>query len=234
MRTNVYIDGFNLYYGAVKGAPYRWLDIDALSRCLLQPPRHQIHCVRYFTAAIAARPNDPQGPARQDAYLRALATLPTVSIHRGHFLTSYPRMRLAADPTQAVQVIKTEEKGSDVNLATLLLADAFRGDAECFVLVTNDSDLAGPGQARLPRAGQARRDRQPALRGQTVAGPPRHHTDLLQTAATNRPRQLPTAAAAHRRRRHHHQASHLVATHQKAEAPHKAGLRTQPPKRLGG
>ncbi len=147
MRTNVYIDGFNLYYGAVKGTPYRWLDIDALSRRLLQPPRHLIHRVRYFTAAIAARPNDPQGPARQDAYLRALATLPTVSIHRGHFLTSYPQMRLAADPTQAVQVIKTEEKGSDVNLATLLLADAFRGDAECFVLVTNDSDLAEP--ARL-------------------------------------------------------------------------------------
>jgi hypothetical protein len=27
MNTFVYIDGFNLYYGAVKGTPYKWLDI---------------------------------------------------------------------------------------------------------------------------------------------------------------------------------------------------------------
>jgi hypothetical protein len=26
----VYIDGFNLYYGAVKGSPYKWLDLAAL------------------------------------------------------------------------------------------------------------------------------------------------------------------------------------------------------------
>lgn len=38
----------------------------------------------------------------------------------------------------------TEEKGSDVNLATYLLADAFRGDCQTAVVVTNDSDLAEP------------------------------------------------------------------------------------------
>ena len=43
-----------------------------------------------------------------------------------------------------MDVIKTEEKGSDVNLATLLLVDAFRGDFEQAVLITNDSDLALP------------------------------------------------------------------------------------------
>jgi len=26
MRTSIYIDGFNLYYSAVKGTPYKWLD----------------------------------------------------------------------------------------------------------------------------------------------------------------------------------------------------------------
>jgi len=45
---------------------------------------------------------------------------------------------------QTVEVIKTEEKGSDVNLATYLLADAFRADAEAFVLISNDSDLMEP------------------------------------------------------------------------------------------
>lgn len=41
MRTNVYIDGFNLYYGAVKGTPYKWLDVAALSAKLF--PRNQIN-----------------------------------------------------------------------------------------------------------------------------------------------------------------------------------------------
>lgn len=44
----------------------------------------------------------------------------------------------------AVEVIKTEEKGSDVNLATYLLIDAFRSDSDMAVVVSNDSDLCEP------------------------------------------------------------------------------------------
>jgi len=145
LRTNVYVDGFNLYYGCLKGTPYKWLDLDALCRRLL--PKHELGRIRYFTAIIAARPHDPSGPARQRAYLRALATMPRVSIHLGRFLTSYVRMPLVAPPAhgpRTVEVIKTEEKGSDVNLATYLLVDAFRQDCEATVVITNDSDLAEP------------------------------------------------------------------------------------------
>lgn len=39
---------------------------------------------------------------------------------------------------------KSEEKGSDVNLAAHLLRDAFLGDCECAVIVSNDSDLLTP------------------------------------------------------------------------------------------
>ena len=39
---------------------------------------------------------------------------------------------------------KTEEKGSDVNLASHLLRDAFSKKFEVAVLITNDSDLAEP------------------------------------------------------------------------------------------
>lgn len=48
------------------------------------------------------------------------------------------------DDPNTVEVIKTEEKGSDVNLATCLLADAFRGEYEMAVVVSNDSDLEEP------------------------------------------------------------------------------------------
>ncbi len=41
------------------------------------------------------------------------------------------------------RVIKTEEKGSDVNLAAYLLSDAMREICDCAVVVTNDSDISG-------------------------------------------------------------------------------------------
>lgn len=37
MRTFVYVDGFNLYYGALKGKPWKWLDLPALFATVLQP-----------------------------------------------------------------------------------------------------------------------------------------------------------------------------------------------------
>ena len=43
-----------------------------------------------------------------------------------------------------VKVRKFEEKGSDVNLATHLLNDAFQNRADAYVILTNDSDLAEP------------------------------------------------------------------------------------------
>jgi uncharacterized LabA/DUF88 family protein len=144
VATNVYIDGFNLYYGCIRGTPYRWLDLEQFCERLL--PRDHIHRVRYFTAIVSARPNDPQAPQRQETYLRALRMLPRVSIHLGSFLVSRIRMPLAypvGGATTAL-VIKTEEKGSDVNLASYLLLDAFRGDCDTAVVVSNDSDLAEP------------------------------------------------------------------------------------------
>lgn len=43
-----------------------------------------------------------------------------------------------------VRVIKTEEKGSDVNLATHLVRDAYEDAFECAVVISNDSDLREP------------------------------------------------------------------------------------------
>jgi hypothetical protein len=145
MRTNVYVDGFNLYYGCLKGTEHKWLDLRALCGHLL--PHHEVQRIRYFTARIAARPDDPHGAVHQGIYLRALATLPTVTVHLGHFLTTTARMPLAKPVPggpKTVEVTKTEEKGSDVNLATYLLVDAFRDDAEAFVVISNDSDLREP------------------------------------------------------------------------------------------
>jgi uncharacterized LabA/DUF88 family protein len=145
--TNVYVDAFNLYYGSLKGTAYKWLDLRRFCELTFPPPRNQINTIRYFTARVKARPSDPGQPQRQEVYLRALRTLPNVTVHFGHYLESTVRMRLAAPPAggpSTVEVIKTEEKGSDVNIASHLLLDAFRGRYDVAVVISNDSDLAEP------------------------------------------------------------------------------------------
>jgi len=123
MKVNIYVDGFNLYYGAVKGTPYRWLDIGEMCRLLL--PHDQILQIKYFTAKVNPRPTDPDQRSRQETFLRALATIPNLSIIYGFFLTHEIMLPLAPPGQGYVRVIKTEEKGSDVNIATHLLMDAF-------------------------------------------------------------------------------------------------------------
>ena len=142
MKTVVYIDGFNLYYGAIKGTPYRWLNPLAMCRLLL--PNDQIQAIKYFTARVNPRPHDPDQRIRQETYWRALRTLPNLSITLGYFLTHEISMPLASNPTRQMKVIKTEEKGSDVNIATHLLIDGFKNDYELAVIVSNDSDLLAP------------------------------------------------------------------------------------------
>ena len=142
MATIVYVDGFNFYYGAVRGTAHKWVDIEAVCRRLL--PRDDIVKIRYFTARVTERPNDLQPPVRQDMYLRALATNPLIALHYGRFVTRRARLPLASDTNAIVEVLRTEEKGSDVNLATYLLLDAFQGRCDTAVVVSNDSDLAEP------------------------------------------------------------------------------------------
>lgn len=145
MKTNVYIDGFNLYYGALKGTRYKWLDLSSLCDRLF--PRNQISRIRYFTAIVDARPPDSQQPVRQQTYLRALHTIPNLSVHLGIFRTRPVRMTLVHPPrsgSKTAEVWKTEEKGSDVNLASYLLLDAFRRDCDVAVVFSNDADLREP------------------------------------------------------------------------------------------
>ena len=152
MRTRVYVDGYNLFYACLKGSPHKWLNVHDLATKLL--PKNHIDKVRYFTARVSARPHDPGQPQRQETYFRALATVPQVEIHFGHFLTHEISMPDAAawnaGRYRPVRVMKTEEKGSDVNLATHLLVDAFDNRFDVAVIMSNDSDLKEP--IRLVRA----------------------------------------------------------------------------------
>jgi uncharacterized LabA/DUF88 family protein len=155
VRTIVYIDGFNLYYRALRGTPHRWLDIAAMSRAAL-PSSCVVTRVNYYTARVSGR-TKPDAPKQQHAYLRALATLPDVVVHYGNFMVNQKWAGLVQPPEfrppftlppgaapDVAYVWKTEEKGSDVNLGVHLVRDAFKGEFDQAAVLTNDTDLLEP------------------------------------------------------------------------------------------
>ena len=134
-RSIVYIDGFNLYYGALRGGPDKWLDLQRYFSRLR--PDDDLQQVRYFTARIV-------GPSssNQEAYLRALETLPLVTTYLGKFKTKRVVCRATACTFQGDRRFPTpEEKRTDVNIAITMLDDAYQNNCDRLVVVSGDSDL---------------------------------------------------------------------------------------------
>ena len=142
--TDVFVDGLNFYNAAVKDSPYRWLDFRRLAENVL--PEHTIGRIYYFTAIVQERPPDGSQPARQLAYLRALGTIQDIEIHRGSFRSWKIRMPAADSPPEAPifhKVRRVEEKQTDVNLTTHLVARAVNHDYEQAAIISADTDFVG-------------------------------------------------------------------------------------------
>jgi hypothetical protein len=58
MRTAVYVDGFNLYFGVLKRTPYKWLDLQRLFESVLTRNRITISCVGGVPAFFTHPGND--------------------------------------------------------------------------------------------------------------------------------------------------------------------------------
>lgn len=152
LKTYVYIDGFNFYYGCIRNSPYRWLDLFKFAQSML--PKNDVVRVKYFTAIVKSSTKDPTKVVRQQTYLRALSTIPQIEIFLGSF-QSHPVKRPKADGSGTVEVIDMKEKGSDVNLATELLVDGFTDLYDVAAVVSNDSDLVAPIRAVRTKLGKA-------------------------------------------------------------------------------
>lgn len=141
-RTIVYIDGFNLYY-SIRAIPRsKWLDVLSLMQVVLGS-QSKIIKIKYFTADVAGRNGDNSQANRQKLYLQALEAHlgSSIEIIKGHFQTSKVVMPRVNDIRERAHVIKSEEKGSDVNLAAHFMHDAWLDAFDCGVVVSNDSDL---------------------------------------------------------------------------------------------
>jgi uncharacterized LabA/DUF88 family protein len=186
MKTVVYVDGFNLYYRALKNTRFKWLNLHSLCEASL-PKSCSFVAINYYTARVSGSRN-PASPKDQNTYLKALETLPNLHIHLGNFQVTNKWMFLVQPvefrPPNVVPavpnpdfalVVKTEEKGSDVNLGAHLVRDAFMGAFEHAVIVTNDTDLKEPLRIVVQEAGL------PA----TLLTPNAHPTEDLRKLATH-------------------------------------------------
>lgn len=147
MRVYVYVDGFNLYYRALRRYPdAKWLNIRTLSESLLDPS-DTIDTIRYFTARVSPRSGDPDAPRRQQVFFSALGTIPGFKFHYGRFLPKKkwrPVVHPNWSPAVKIEVHDTEEKGSDVNLASHLLNDAHHNRFDAAFVISQDTDLCEP------------------------------------------------------------------------------------------
>jgi uncharacterized LabA/DUF88 family protein len=134
-RSIVYVDGFNFYYGAVRGTPFKWLDIETCFRRLR--PDDDLLRIHYFTAMVVGRSR-----ARQLTYLRALVTTPLVNVVLGKFKEKHIQCRVHNCDFDGSRIFQAlEEKRTDVNIALQLLDDAHHDRADRFIIVSGDSDL---------------------------------------------------------------------------------------------
>ena len=135
-RTIVYIDGLNLYYGAVRATPHlKWLDLERY--CKFLRPDDELKLIRYFSAPIFG-PTKPN----QEAYLQALSTTPMVEITLGKFKTKTVKCGVAGCGWVGDKLYKIpEEKRTDVNIAVFMLDDGYQDLCDHFVLFSGDSDL---------------------------------------------------------------------------------------------
>ena len=151
MKTIVYIDGYNLYYGILRQSRYKWLDMVKLfSEHVLhvQDPKMNLIGLKFFTSPVKAKfaVHGRDSVTAQNEYHRALKAIygDLVEIIPGfHETLKHPMMRHVEPPSREdrVDVWNIEEKQTDVNLALHLYRDAARHSADCFVVCSNDSDM---------------------------------------------------------------------------------------------
>jgi uncharacterized LabA/DUF88 family protein len=150
MKTIVYIDGYNLFYGCIKHSNDKWLDLFKLFNGLLTAQCGEISSlhIKFFTADIKAKVASNGDAARiaQQSYHRALKELYTsdITIVKGYYTLEkahLPAYKNPIDKNSKVEVWRLEEKQTDVNISLHAYRDAAQGHAEQLVFVSNDTDL---------------------------------------------------------------------------------------------
>ena len=131
-RINVYIDGFNFYYGlrSKRWRKFYWLDIVAFFE-LFMKDNQVLNMVYYCTA----KPKDNGKKHRQDLFFTANKLNPKFEIIFGKFLEK--EVRYGGNTYYTF-----EEKQTDVNIAVNLIRNVVLNNCDASIVVSGDSDLS--------------------------------------------------------------------------------------------
>lgn len=167
LRTRIYIDGYNFYYGCLRGTSHKWLDLlplfekHILPSALVKDRDGHIRqstlltspSIKFFTAkiieSVAKTPDSVSSQARYHTALRKLHD-GRIELIEGYYAINKMKVKIvdaekpdrAPRECQEIQAWKVEEKQSDVNLALQAYHDAITGQIDHAVIVTNDTDIA--------------------------------------------------------------------------------------------
>ncbi|MDE3269683.1 MAG: NYN domain-containing protein [Pseudomonadota bacterium] len=138
---------------------YKWLDYRKLLRLILLNPAHEIK-IKYFTARVSSSKKNLSRTNRQQRYWDALKASDIEIIEGQHSTDRYVEGRFEgivnkgtaiapkciASPAcinigDVVRIKKNFEKQTDVNLGMEVVKDIYENNAECVVLVSNDTDF---------------------------------------------------------------------------------------------
>lgn len=167
LRTRIYVDGYNFYYGCLRGTPHKWLDLlplfekHILPSALVKDGDGHIRqstllpspSIKFFTAkiieSVARAPDSVSSQARYHTALRKLHD-GRIELIEGYYAVNKMKVKIvdaeapdrAPRECQEIQAWKVEEKQSDVKLALQAYHDAITGQIDHAVIVTNDTDIA--------------------------------------------------------------------------------------------
>lgn len=135
VRTMIYIDGFNLYFGMRDSGwkRYYWMNIGRFGRSLATG-ECEVAGVKYFTAMVAAPPDQV---ARQKTFLEANEVVGGCTMYFGRYQQDPYTCRYCGTKSVA-----PHEKATDVYFAVEVLTDAVTNAFDRAVLVCADADYA--------------------------------------------------------------------------------------------
>ena len=134
-KSIIYVDGFNLFFGLLKGTKNKWLNLQKYFEKLRTDD--DILRIKYFTTLVLGRKRE-----RQQVYIDALLTLPKIEIIYGKFKEKDIKCSIDCGYSGNKEFKTLIEKRTDVNIASNLILDAsLLNNVKNLVVVSGDSDL---------------------------------------------------------------------------------------------
>lgn len=131
-RAMIFIDGSNLYH-SLKSRLGR-TNIDLGRFCEKLCGRRRLVRIYYYNALVDSH-YEPERHQDQQRFLRSLESIPYLEVKLGRLVyVGWPQ-------------VPPFEKGIDVQLATDMVAHAYRGNYDTAILVASDNDYSGALQA---------------------------------------------------------------------------------------